>query len=102
MANIPYRVVVSQSGEQIPVLDRKAWLHLHVFDAKSDPDQGHKVHKICIFRSQYSTLIAPFLGLFKLHSSIQPQRSSHQPTLPHAPPTLKFPSLSGPNPQSQR
>ncbi|PSS00878.1 hypothetical protein PHLCEN_2v4105 [Hermanssonia centrifuga] len=42
MANIPYRVVVSQSGEQIPVLDRKAWLHLHVFDAKSDPDQGHK------------------------------------------------------------
>lgn len=42
-AQIPHQIVRTASGEEIAILDRRGWLHMHVFDAKSDPDTFFKV-----------------------------------------------------------
>ncbi|KAI0345472.1 hypothetical protein BDW22DRAFT_1426168 [Trametopsis cervina] len=41
-ANIPVRNVLLPSGEQIPVLDRRGFLHLCVFEVKASPEAAWK------------------------------------------------------------
>ncbi|KDQ57986.1 hypothetical protein JAAARDRAFT_253436 [Jaapia argillacea MUCL 33604] len=44
---IPYKVVVV-NGVQIPVVDRRGWLHVAVFDIRSNPDEALRHWTKCI------------------------------------------------------
>ncbi|KAF7798224.1 hypothetical protein EIP86_009441 [Pleurotus ostreatoroseus] len=40
LANIRYCYTTTRFGEYVVALDRQGWLHMHVFDAISDPDEA--------------------------------------------------------------
>lgn len=46
LGQVPYDMVTSRIGTQTAVLDRRGWLHLHVFNARSDPSEAYKVSTI--------------------------------------------------------
>ncbi|KIP05120.1 hypothetical protein PHLGIDRAFT_36580 [Phlebiopsis gigantea 11061_1 CR5-6] len=41
MASIPHRYVQTQNG-QVPIVDRRGWLHLSVFEARASPEESHQ------------------------------------------------------------
>ena len=44
--HIPYKFHTIWSGESLPCLDRRAWLHLVVYKIKAGPDEAHKVRAV--------------------------------------------------------
>jgi hypothetical protein len=42
IASIPYQVVTI-NGVPTPILDRRGFLHMTVFDIRSDPGEAHEV-----------------------------------------------------------
>ena len=41
MASIPHRFAQSPNG-QVPVVDRRGWLHMSVFEARASPEESHQ------------------------------------------------------------
>jgi hypothetical protein len=69
MASIPHRYVHTQNG-QVPIVDRRGWLHLSVFETRADPQESHQV----LF---YNSLLSSALSLFATSIGTRPSRSSH-------------------------
>ena len=50
MSGCPYKFATTQSGEKIPVMDRRAFLHVAVFEVKATPQDSQTVcpHIACL------------------------------------------------------
>lgn len=42
-AGIPFQFARASNGQQIPILDRRAFLHCAVFEIKAVPEEAYKV-----------------------------------------------------------
>ena len=46
-AGIPFQFAQAPNGQQVPILDRRAFLHCAVFEAKAAPEEAFKVRFNC-------------------------------------------------------
>ena len=72
MAGVPYRYVNDPKGGQMAIMDRRAWLHSVVFEARAAPEDSHRVRFVLYPRSllRYSRSSQHWsraISMFNLH-----------------------------------